>query len=90
MSTKQMIELCVHLEPAEAGVCWWVESDDLPGFSAAASTLAEMRARAVETLNEELGEGTYDLRERLDADRSGTSSRIDDLSHSPSRVVVAA
>ena len=90
MSTRRMVELYVHLVLAADGVCWWAESDDLPGFSAAAGTLAEMRRRAIEVLDEEFGEGAYHLRERLDADRSGTSSRIDEATHSSSRVVVAA
>jgi predicted RNase H-like HicB family nuclease len=33
----------IHLEPTDTDVVWWAESDDLPGFSGAASTLRELR-----------------------------------------------
>jgi predicted RNase H-like HicB family nuclease len=37
--------LMIHLERAdtETGVVWWADSPDLPGFAAAADTLAELR-----------------------------------------------
>ena len=32
-----------HSSLTQEGVCWWAESDDLPGFTAAGSTLEELR-----------------------------------------------
>lgn len=40
-----MTALVVHLDEADGEAVWWAESPDLPGFSAAAPTLAELRER---------------------------------------------
>ena len=48
-----MIELVYHLEKVDAGsVAWWIESPDVPGFYAAADSVAEARANALAALQE--------------------------------------
>ena len=37
------VTMIVHHEATDDGVCWWAESDDFPGFTAAGSTLEELR-----------------------------------------------
>jgi predicted RNase H-like HicB family nuclease len=52
------ITLKIHLEPTgalEDGFVWWAESDDLPGFSAAADHLAELVSNAKSAIAELLG-----------------------------------
>lgn len=46
------VHLLIHLERADRDVVWWAETDDVAGFSAAADSLAEMRARALAALAE--------------------------------------
>jgi hypothetical protein len=46
------IELVIHIEAADGEAVWWAESADVPGFSVAASTLAELRERATAALTE--------------------------------------
>jgi len=48
-----------HFEQAT----WWVESPDVPGFSAAADTIEGVRALTAKALDSELGEGTYFVHE---------------------------
>lgn len=38
--------LLIHVEPSEDEIVWWAESTDLPGFSAAAESLADLRVSA--------------------------------------------
>ena len=63
---------CIHLERTDEGPSWWATSEDLPGFSAAAGTLADLRARIRAVLIEdEAGEGSFReiLAGQQDADR---------------------
>lgn len=61
-------EVLVHSETTESGQVWWAESLSAPGFSAAADTLGELRAR-VKAVLEELaaarGEDLVETCERL-------------------------
>jgi predicted RNase H-like HicB family nuclease len=50
-----MTELTIHLEAVEGEVVWWADSPDVPGFSAAAPSLVELRERATAALEEILG-----------------------------------
>lgn len=53
------IELHVHLEATndpESPCVWWAECDEVPGFSAAASHLAELVARSEAALADLLGQ----------------------------------
>lgn len=43
------IRLLIHLDE---GPTWWAESDDVPGFNASASSLAELRKRCMASLIE--------------------------------------
>jgi|BarGraNGADG00212_1021973.scaffolds.fasta_scaffold25914_3 predicted RNase H-like HicB family nuclease len=47
------VSLQIHLEASEQGTpVWWVESEELPGFTASADSLVELRAVVSETLQE--------------------------------------
>jgi predicted RNase H-like HicB family nuclease len=47
------IALQIHVEASEAGTpVWWAESPDLPGFTASADSLAELRTVVDEVLAE--------------------------------------
>lgn len=59
------IELMLHLERADDQVVWWAETTDVPGFSAAADTLAELRERVRSALLEITGGEPVELVERL-------------------------
>jgi hypothetical protein len=49
------IALKIHVEASETGApIWWIESDDLPGLTASADTLPELRA-ALSALLDEFG-----------------------------------
>lgn len=65
-----MTELIIHLEDADGEVVWWAESPDVPGFSAAAPTLAELRERAREALSAR-GARPVQIVERLVGKESG-------------------
>lgn len=40
-----MVTFKIHLDPVENGVCWWAESDQIPGwFAASSESLADLRA----------------------------------------------
>ena len=71
------IELIVHLEQGEpSAVSWWAESADVPGFSAFADSLADLRTLAHESLRDHLVQPVTFI-ERLVVDgialaRSGT------------------
>jgi predicted RNase H-like HicB family nuclease len=62
-----MTELIIHLEGGGGEVVWWSDSPDVPGFSAAAPSLAELRARATAALEEILG-APVQLVERLEGE----------------------
>lgn len=51
----------MHLEEADGEAVWWANSPDLPGFTAAAPSLADLR----ELVREGLGDTP--VTERLDA-----------------------
>jgi len=42
----------VHLERTDDGPAWWAVSAEVPGFSAAAATLAELRERIAAALSD--------------------------------------
>jgi predicted RNase H-like HicB family nuclease len=58
------VELVIHIEAADGEAVWWAESPEVPGFSAAAPTLAELRERATAALTELQG-APVRLTERL-------------------------
>jgi predicted RNase H-like HicB family nuclease len=70
-----MTELIIHLEDADGEVVWWAESPDVPGFSAAAPSLDELRRRAIDALAE-LVEHTPLVRERLVGNIDRTDARV--------------
>jgi predicted RNase H-like HicB family nuclease len=37
------ISFAIHLEPTDTDVVWWAESEGMPGWSATAPTLRELR-----------------------------------------------
>lgn len=47
-----VVEMLIHLEAADGAAVWWAEVPELPGFSAAADTLAELRAQARAAIDE--------------------------------------
>jgi len=49
------VTFAIHLEPADQDVVWWAETDGLPGFSAAAPTLRELRTLIEEAVRLHLG-----------------------------------
>jgi hypothetical protein len=57
------IELVIHIEAADGEAVWWAESPDVPGFSAAAPTLVELRERSIAALSEL--RGSVRITERL-------------------------
>lgn len=59
------VQVLLHLESTdEDTVAWWAESEDVPGFVAAAGELVELRRRVREALDEEFP-GGYECAERL-------------------------
>lgn len=58
------VELVIHLDSADDQAVWWAESDDVPGFSASADSLVELRRRAHAAIGEIVGEPAR-IRERL-------------------------
>jgi predicted RNase H-like HicB family nuclease len=64
------IELVIHMEVADGEAVWWAESPEVPGFSVAAPTLAEMRDRATTALAE-LRDGPVEIIERLVGEERG-------------------
>lgn len=79
-----MTELTIHLESVDDEVVWWADSPDVPGFSAAAPSLVELRERASAALEEILG-GPVSIVERLD----GVPVERRDVGHWDARVVHA-
>ena len=62
------ITLDFHVEASEGAIVWWVESDDLPGVSAAADSLSELReliTPLLADLSAERGENIVVASERL-------------------------
>jgi predicted RNase H-like HicB family nuclease len=55
------VTVAIHLDPTESDVVWWAESADLPGFSAAAPTLRDLRKLIDEAVSMEVGEAEIDL-----------------------------
>jgi hypothetical protein len=50
----------VHLERTDDGPSWWAVSEEVPGFSAAADTLTELRTRIRAALSDlGIGEGSF-------------------------------
>lgn len=47
--------MLIHLEDADGEAVWWAEVPELPGFSAAAPTLADMREQAHAAIAELVG-----------------------------------
>lgn len=46
------VELVIRLEAAEGEPVWWAESPQVDGFSVAADTLAELRTRSLDCLED--------------------------------------
>lgn len=44
------VALDLHLEEADGEAVWWAASDDVPGFTALAGSLAGLRSLATEAL----------------------------------------
>jgi predicted RNase H-like HicB family nuclease len=44
--------LIIHLDNADGEVVWWAESPEAPGFTAAASSLVELRELALNGLRD--------------------------------------
>jgi predicted RNase H-like HicB family nuclease len=68
------VELVIHIEAADGEAVWWAESPEVPGFSVAAPTLAEMRERATAALNEL--EGPVRITERLAGGEDAGPARV--------------
>ena len=68
-------ELIIHLEVADGDVVWWAESPDLPGFTAAGSSLGELRERAMAAI-EEIQGGPVQIVEHLEADVPDAVTRV--------------
>jgi predicted RNase H-like HicB family nuclease len=46
------ITLTVHREPTDDGICWWAETNDIPGFTAVANTMDELTTVCREAIKE--------------------------------------
>lgn len=57
------MELVIHLEGADSEAVWWAESPQMPGFSAAAPTLSELRTQAYRAIRGVAG--SVQITERL-------------------------
>lgn len=61
---------CIHLENTDDAPAWWATSDDVPGLTALAGSLPELRERIRAVLLEEgIGDGNF--REALAGIASG-------------------
>lgn len=61
-------QLVIHLDNADGKLVWWAESPQVPGFTASADTLPELRGTIAEVLAdlaEDLGEPVSFTSERL-------------------------
>lgn len=56
---------------------WWAESDDVPGFTAAAATFAKLRELTAEGIKFYLGDEDFALDEHLDGARLTSNWRFD-------------
>ena len=70
------VELTIHVQPVDGDppVSWWADTAQVPGFYAAADTLEELRAVALDSLRTELG-GDIAVIERL-GDSHATGLRL--------------
>ncbi len=62
------VTLQIHLEAADEAIIWWAESDELPGLSAAADSLPELRElldQALIEMSADIGESITIVSERL-------------------------
>jgi hypothetical protein len=51
------ITVLIHMEPLDSGgVAWWAESPEVPGFSATAESLVELRVLAAHSIVDLLAE----------------------------------
>jgi hypothetical protein len=76
------ITLRIHLEPAgdiDAGFVWWAESDQVPGFTAAADHLPELIDRARAALIEIEGPDV-EILPQMEFDDAEVESRTDSVS----------
>jgi predicted RNase H-like HicB family nuclease len=58
------VHLIIHLEAVDGAATWWADTDDVPGFYAAADTLEELRERVIAALAE-VAPGADRIIERL-------------------------
>lgn len=54
-----MTTMHFHVESSPEGAVWWAESPDVQGFTAAAPSLAELRDRCRDALNDIVGSGEF-------------------------------
>lgn len=59
-SEHMAVTLCVHMEMTEEGAVWWADSEQVEGFSAAASSLQELTAMAKHALVDMMSDGELD------------------------------
>jgi predicted RNase H-like HicB family nuclease len=59
------LALKIHLEavgePDDGGFVWWAESDDLPGFTAAADHLPDLLAQSADAIREITGDENVEI-----------------------------
>ena len=69
------VRVLLHLEATDdGGVAWWAESDDVPGFTAAAPELVELRRRVRAALADEFPAGVDYSEELVTTDPVAASS----------------
>ncbi len=75
----QVVRLAVHMEPVpqERRIAWWADSEDVPGFSAVANSLPELRERATAALREVVATDV-DIRYLLVSNREGPTLDVAD------------
>lgn len=55
-----IVQVMVHLERVDGAVVYWAESPDVPGFTATADSLSELRIIARQVLREHFGDRGVD------------------------------
>ena len=73
------VVLKIHLETAGPrpgdGFVWWAESDDLPGFNAAADHLPELMSQSTEAIKEITGDDDVEIVPQVMFDDETSESR---------------
>ncbi len=69
------VRVLLHLEATDdGGVVWWAESGDVPGFTAAAPELVELRRRVRAALADDFSDGVTYTEELVATDPLGSAS----------------